>query len=1006
MTDTPSQSPSKKGSMAAATLNMYLEEIFQVTVREHQPAHYSYLGEDYGDLLNSSNISAVIFEKINGNSRDLLSAVTYLFSCYKRLLQKESTILQSCQNELLNCKVQLISFVASCLLDNEIFGQKSMRSISEFAQIFFDDTSIASTHFLREVIEDLEKQKCLDQVCNKLFDHAYGALQPVQTTQTDQQVFLFLQARPSINLFGLFDSFAGPMRLVQALVKDKRVAKCFAQCPSFFSERATQLTNIHTQNRMMQQNHPLIIYQHCSGGAALEQHTLLGRLLHLAPTIMDNRFTEMFKDIHRLSRNQYDTKIKECQQLLHVLRCGVADIALSTLKAGGSGREKTLEWLHWLAMGCVEAAKDQPSHLLCPSDGFLINCSDLLLKLSLPILEDIEKTQKVDWEYLQSEQGFLLFPASETKLMSGTTTNNNNTRTHEPTFVTQSFFLCWRVVHLCLIPFCRKYVQVLRGLNHFHSGLAENEPRAVHYFLMKTSFDAQLFDEEFVHMQLVFSGAAVRRLLQALGFLGNDDVDTSWLVTKERTSITEILVLQRLSEHQLDDILSLVLFVAQTRSSQLSRHSGSHCDKLLQPLLNLLVYFLRRPWAVQSPHVRAKLGQVLYHLYLPVKERGQEELYTAERPTDGPHTQLLSSHGASQRFLAPALLLLYGDVEKTGFYEKFSHRRSIMIVLKHLWTLPSHRAAFRGIAQDTQDDSESDSTNIGSNLSFVRFANGLLNETNALVSTTLDKLAEIRKYQLLRANLTEWQSLGEEEQQRMTERHEANENECRGTAGLCLETLDMLKYLTSDEIIRQPFLLDEILPRFTSCLLSVLSRLVGTKSLEIKVDNMEQYNFQPRQMLSEVLSAMCHFCNEEKFYVSVAQDAFYASGVPLQRALQTVGKHNLLTIQQREQMETLVSRVASARTHVVDIDALTAIAPADFLDPILDKLMLDPVFLPSSGVIVDRSTISQHLLNNETDPFNRKPLTLNMVQSCDELRQRISNWMSEQLAKNKEQQEC
>lgn len=45
----------------------------------------------------------------------------------------------------------------------------------------------------------------------------------------------------------------------------------------------------------------------------------------------------------------------------------------------------------------------------------------------------------------------------------------------------------------------------------------------------------------------------------------------------------------------------------------------------------------------------------------------------------------------------------------------------------------------------------------------------------------------------------------------------------------------MLNYLTSDEVIRAPFLIDEILPRFVSTLLNILSRLVGTKSLELKV---------------------------------------------------------------------------------------------------------------------------------------------------------------------------
>jgi ubiquitin conjugation factor E4 B len=36
--------------------------------------------------------------------------------------------------------------------------------------------------------------------------------------------------------------------------------------------------------------------------------------------------------------------------------------------------------------------------------------------------------------------------------------------------------------------------------------------------------------------------------------------------------------------------------------------------------------------------------------------------------------------------------------------------------------------------------------------------------------------------------------------------------------------------------------------------------------------------------------------------------------------------------------------------------------------------MTDPVRLPS-GVIMDRPIIARHLLNSQTDPFNRQPLT-------------------------------
>ena len=53
-------------------------------------------------------------------------------------------------------------------------------------------------------------------------------------------------------------------------------------------------------------------------------------------------------------------------------------------------------------------------------------------------------------------------------------------------------------------------------------------------------------------------------------------------------------------------------------------------------------------------------------------------------------------------------------------------------------------------------------------------------------------------------------------------------------------------------------------------------------------------------------------------------------------------------------------------------------APEEFRDPLMDTLMEDPVVLPS-GQVIDRPTIIRHLLNSATDPFNRLPLTEDML---------------------------
>ena len=47
-------------------------------------------------------------------------------------------------------------------------------------------------------------------------------------------------------------------------------------------------------------------------------------------------------------------------------------------------------------------------------------------------------------------------------------------------------------------------------------------------------------------------------------------------------------------------------------------------------------------------------------------------------------------------------------------------------------------------------------------------------------------------------------------------------------------------------------------------------------------------------------------------------------------------------------------------------------------------LMVDPVMLPS-GIIMDRPIILRHLLNSQTDPFNRQMLTEDQLKPGNKL---------------------
>lgn len=66
------------------------------------------------------------------------------------------------------------------------------------------------------------------------------------------------------------------------------------------------------------------------------------------------------------------------------------------------------------------------------------------------------------------------------------------------------------------------------------------------------------------------------------------------------------------------------------------------------------------------------------------------------------------------------------------------------------------RSTFRRISQDTNK--------------FVRFANGLMNESNSLVASVMEKLPEIRTTQLQMRDAAQWGALSESQRNQITDR--------------------------------------------------------------------------------------------------------------------------------------------------------------------------------------------------------------------------------------------
>lgn len=148
-------------------------------------------------------------------------------------------------------------------------------------------------------------------------------------------------------------------------------------------------------------------------------------------------------------------------------------------------------------------------------------------------------------------------------------------------------------------------------------------------------------------------------------------------------------------------------------------------------------------------------------------------------------------------------------------------------------------------------------------------------------------------------------------------------------------------------------------------------------------------------MLRDLCAIFALFTSSEEFQVECAKSG--CNPELLRSAIKTCKKLNLLTGESMTAFESLPALVDKASKVVQAEEALIADAPNEFMDELMATYMTDPVILPS-GHYVDRSTITQHLLNDQMDPFSRKEMTVDDIKPATELKERMVKWLEEKRA--------
>jgi ubiquitin conjugation factor E4 B len=281
----------------------------------------------------------------------------------------------------------------------------------------------------------------------------------------------------------------------------------------------------------------------------------------------------------------------------------------------------------------------------------------------------------------------------------------------------------------------------------------------------------------------------------------------------------------------------------------------------------------------------------------------------------------------------------------------------------------------------------------------VQFVNLLLNDVTFVLDESFTAFTDINE--ISRQLRSDPDASDQTERQEKEEKLQAAKGKAKSYMQLTNETVAMLKLFT--EALADSFTKPEVVQRLAAMLDYNLDALVGPKKSNLKVDNPEEYGWNPKAMLAEITDVYLNLKDKDSFVNAVATDGRSYKPENFATAMNILSKFALKSSEQLRDWEQLADWIKAANVDYELEEADLGEIPERYEDPLLATLMEDPVILPTSKAVLDRSTIQSHLLSDPHDPFNRAPLKIEQVIDNEELKQEIKAWKAAKLAEMKAQ---
>ena len=597
--------------------------------------------------------------------------------------------------------------------------------------------------------------------------------------------------------------------------------------------------------------------------STIEIETLLGPFFQISP-LQGDVTTNYFSSPKTRDQGYIMNSQNALRLSLRTHQTDLLDIANNIIKTGKEARERMLDWFARCVNVNHKRRAIRVDQKAVSSDGFMINLTVCLDQLCEPFMDaTFSKIDRIDVDYLRRNPRVDI--KEETKLNADQNASDlfySHSLPGQNNFISEIFFLTLAAHHYGSeatnttlsqlekdLKRMEKQIEQIEGDRH---KFANNPVQLSQFERVVKKYKDQL--DKGLSYKLAVQGVLLDDLTQArsMQFMRYVIVWLLRLVAPGHEYPKKALhlpllteqseVFRCLPEYFLEDVVGNFKFIMRNMPQIIT---ATQSDELVM----LCITFLRSSEYIKNPYLKSGLVTILFRGIWPVPVYGR---------TKGILGDLLNSLPFATEHLLHSLMKFYIEVENTGahtqFYDKFNIRYEIFQIIKCVWTNTIYRKRLSQEAKVNLDF-------------FVHFVNLLLNDVTFVLDESLTAFVQMHDlHRELRTPSGMDPSVKAEKEEALS----AAQGKAKSYMQLTNETVSMLKLFT--EALAESFTMPEIVQRLADMLDYNLDAMVGPKSSQLRVENPEEYSFNPKTLLSEIVDVYLNLRSKENFVIAVARD--------------------------------------------------------------------------------------------------------------------------------------